>query len=77
MDSLNWWVPVHALFLVLTADLPQDQRENILRKLRGLARMREEGGDLTTAYFLRDLVGEEFVEPPQPKRSGTHLRLVQ
>jgi hypothetical protein len=66
MDNFNWWTPVHAIFLVLTADLPQDQRENILRKLRGSARMREEKGDLTTAYFLRDLRGrmESCGRPP-------------
>ena len=76
IDDLKWWGPVHALFLTITTSLPEKQQHQILRKMRGLARLREESGDVVTANFLRDLAGEDFVEP-QPKRSGTHLRLVQ
>jgi hypothetical protein len=70
IDELALWQPSRAALLVIASVLTPAQRRKLDAKFLGLARLREEAGDILTANYLRDLASG------QPLRQKPALRLI-
>jgi hypothetical protein len=71
VDELALWQPSRAALLLIASVLTPAQRRKLEAKFLGLAKLREESGDILTANYLRDLASE------QPVRQKPVLRLVR
>jgi hypothetical protein len=75
-DCFSYWEPCSSVFEAFLSEMPARIQDKIRDRLRALAEVQAENGDIHASHFARVVSGEELAVPKQDKRRA-HLRLVK